>query len=59
MTTCAVVQLSDNVVINTIVAEASDLAPDECYLVEYGPDTVVYIGGTCVDGVFIEPIPSE
>lgn len=61
MTTCAVVQFSDNVVINAIVAEPSDLAPDGCYLVEYGPDTMVYIGGTYVDGVFVapaeEPIP--
>lgn len=55
MTTCAVVQYSDNVVVNIIVAEPSDLVSDEYYLVEYGPDTMVYIGGTYVDGVFTEP----
>ena len=55
MTTCAVVRYSDNVVINIIVAEPSDLTSNEYYLVEYSPDTVVYIGGTYVDGVFVAP----
>jgi hypothetical protein len=33
-TTCAVCQLSDGLVINTIVASPSDPAPDGCQLVE-------------------------
>lgn len=33
-TTCAVVRLSDGLVINTIVASPSDPAPDGCQLIE-------------------------
>jgi hypothetical protein len=33
MTTCAVCQLSDGLVINLIVAEPTDLAPNECQLI--------------------------
>lgn len=33
MTTCAVCQLSDGLVINLIVAELTDIAPDGCQLI--------------------------
>lgn len=34
MTICAVIRTQDNLVINTIVADPTDLAPNDCYLVE-------------------------
>jgi len=33
MTTCAIIQLSDGLVINVIVADPSDPAPDNCQLI--------------------------
>lgn len=33
MTTCAVCQLSDGLVINLIIAEPTDLPPNECQLI--------------------------
>lgn len=43
MTTCAVVQIADGLVINTIATDPSDLAPDGCFLVDI-TDLVVNIG---------------
>lgn len=34
MANCAVVQVNGGLVVNTIVAEVTDLAPDGCFLVE-------------------------
>jgi hypothetical protein len=34
MPVCAVIDLQTNKLVNTIVASASDLAPDGCYLIE-------------------------
>jgi hypothetical protein len=48
MTTCAVCQLTDGLIINVIVAEPTDLAPEGCQLVET-PDVDgnnAQIGGT-------------
>jgi hypothetical protein len=48
MTTCAVCQLSDGLVINIILAEPTDLPPDGTQLIET-PDadgTDAQIGGT-------------
>lgn len=56
MTTCAVVQLSDNVVINKIVAEPTDLAPDGTYLVLISDGVVCDIGWTWDKQNFIPPI---
>ena len=56
MANCAVVQLIDNVVVNKIVAEPTDLAPDGCYLVLI-PDEVPCDMGWTWDGTnFIEPM---
>lgn len=57
MSNCAVVQLSDNIVVNKIVAEPTDLPPDETYLVLI-PDGVMCDMGWLWDGTdFIEPEP--
>ena len=48
MTTCAVCQLSDGLVINLIVAEPTDPAPIDCQLI-VSPDSFgnyAQIGGT-------------
>ena len=55
MATCAVVQLVDSVVVNTIVAEPTDLAPDGCQLVEIGADTLYDIGWTWDGTSFVAP----
>jgi len=34
MTTCAIVETSTNIVLNRIVAEVTDVAPDGCFLVD-------------------------
>jgi len=49
MTICAVID-SNNQLVNTIVAEPTDLAPDGCTLVEI-PD------GYYWDGAQVSPIP--
>lgn len=44
MSRCAVVQYSDNTVVNIIVAEPSDTPPDGCFLVAIGDNEFVDIG---------------
>lgn len=57
MSNCAVVQSSDNVVINKIVAELTDLAPIETYLVLI-PDGIMCDIGWVWNGVeFVNPNP--
>lgn len=57
MTTCAVCQLSDGLVINLIVAEPTDPAPSGCQLI-VTPDDLgnnAQIGGTWDGTQFIQP----
>jgi len=57
MTTCAVVQLTDTIIINIIVAEPSDIPPEGCELIET-PDTFgnyAQIGGTWNGEMFVPP----
>lgn len=54
-TTCAVYRLSDGLIINCIVAEPSDPAPEGCGLAEIMNGQVCDIGWYCVDGVFHGP----
>lgn len=54
MTTCAVVQLSDGLVVNIIVAEPTDLAPDNCFLVLV--DSPCDIGWTWDGTQFVAPV---
>lgn len=44
MSRCAVVQTSDNVVVNVIVADKTDPAPEGCVLIELTEDEFVDIG---------------
>lgn len=44
MTICAVVDLNTNIVVNTIVAEPTDLAPANSILVEIGEGVSAGIG---------------
>ncbi len=55
MAVCAVVRIIDGVVVNRIMAEASDPAPDGCMLVDVGTTTPCGIGWTYADGVFSPP----
>lgn len=58
MSNCAVIQISDNVVINKIVAEPTDLAPDNTYLIQY--DGLNCDVGWVWNGVeFVNPNPVE
>lgn len=58
-TRCAVCQLEDGLVINTIIAVPSDLAPDGCQLVEIMNEQQCNIGWY-YDGMnFIDPNPPE
>lgn len=57
MANCAVVQLSDGVVINKIVAEPTDLAPDGCQLILID-EVVCDIGWVWNGDEFINPNPS-
>jgi hypothetical protein len=58
MSKCAVVQQSDNVCVNLIIAEASDPAPDGCFLVDI--DNMACDIGWIYDPImndFINPAP--
>jgi len=64
MSICAVIE--NNVVINMIIANATDSSPDGEFLVEVPYDLPVMIGNTFVDNVFytkdglvVEPYPKE
>lgn len=54
-TTCAVVRLSDGLIINAIVASPSDVAPDGCKLVEIMNGQLCDIGWYCIDDEFHGP----
>ena len=54
-TTCAVVRLSDGLVINIIVAQPSDLAPDGCRLVEIMTGQSCDIGWYWANDIFNGP----
>ena len=61
MSTCAVCQLSNGLVINLIIAEPTDPAPDGCQLV-ITPDSTGYspnIGDTWNGSVFIPQVPND
>lgn len=55
MTVCAVVRNIDNVVINRIVAEPSDLAPDNTYLILVPHETLCDVGWVWNGTEFINP----
>lgn len=55
MTTCAVVQLLDFVVVNIIVADPTDPAPNECELIEIQPGISCDIGWIWNGTQFIPP----
>jgi len=57
MTTCAVVQLSDSVVVNMIIAEPTDPAPEGCELILVPPDMPCGIGWVWNGTNFIDPNP--
>lgn len=52
--TCAVVRLDDGIVVNTIVAELSDLPPDGCVLVEVPEGVACNLGWTWTGSEFVE-----
>lgn len=52
---CAVVDLATSEVVNVIVAQQDDPAPEGCILVDIPDDSPVSIGWLYVDGVFIAP----
>ena len=54
-TTCAVVRLSDGLIINTIVAAPSDPAPDGCKLVEIMTGQMCDIGWYYANDTFNGP----
>lgn len=59
MARCAVCQLTDGLVVNVVMADPTDLAPDACQLVEILDGVMCDIGWT-YDGVtFIAPTPPE
>jgi hypothetical protein len=60
MSTCAVCQLTDGLIINVIVADPTDLPPDGCQLITT-PDELgnnAQIGGTW-DGTQFLPAPES
>lgn len=54
-TTCAVCRISDGLVMNTIIASPSSIAPDGCQLVEIMTGQQCSIGWFHVDGTFHGP----
>lgn len=57
MANCAVVQLSDGLVINTIVADPTDVAPDDTQLIEIVDGVMCNIGWTWNGNEFVNPNP--
>lgn len=55
MSNCAVVRLSDNVVINKIVAEPTDLAPDGTQLILIADGVMCDIGWIWNGTDFVDP----
>jgi hypothetical protein len=58
-TRCAVVRLSDGLVLNTIVATPSDVPPDDCQIIEVMNGQRCSIGWTWDGQNFIEPLPEQ
>lgn len=56
-TRCAVVQLSDGLVVNIIMAVPSDLAPDGCELIEIVDGQMCDIGWYWDGAQFVSPNP--
>ena len=54
-TTCAVCQLSDGLVVNTIIADPGDPAPDGCQLVEIMAGQACDIGWYWTGTEFVPP----
>lgn len=52
---CAVYRISDGLVVNVIVSQESDLAPNGCDLIALEDDTPVGIGWTWNGNSFVEP----
>lgn len=55
-TNCAVVRLSDGLVLNIIVASPSDLAPDNCELIEVISGQICDIGWYWTGTEFTPPL---
>lgn len=58
MATCAVVQLSDGLVVNKIVADPTDIAPDNCQLILID-EVMCDIGWTWNGIEFVNPMLPE
>lgn len=56
-TTCAVCRLSDGLVMNIIIANPSDPAPDGCQLVEVMTGQPCNIGWYWNGQTFVDPFP--
>jgi hypothetical protein len=54
-TRCAVVQISDGLVVNIIMADPSDVPPENCQLIEILPDQMCDIGWYYNGTDFIDP----
>ena len=54
-TKCAVVQISDGLVVNIIIASPNDIPPENCQLVEILPDQMRDIGWYYNGTDFIDP----
>ena len=57
MSTCAVCQLSDGLVVNVIIADPTDPAPDNCQLILVPDGTPCGIGWIWNGTEFINPNP--
>ena len=57
VTRCAVCRISDDVVVNVIIAAPNDPAPDGCRLVEVMNEQACDIGWVCDGLMFIDPNP--
>lgn len=57
-TRCAVVQLTDGLVVNIIMASVDDVAPENCELIEILPEQMCNIGWYYDGTTFIDPNPS-
>lgn len=53
---CAVVQLSDGLVVNIIIAEPTDLPPADCELIEIPADQFCDLGWYWTGTEFIPPL---
>lgn len=58
MAICAVIDKETNVVINRIVAEITDIPPDNCFLIDI-TDIYVDIGWIWNGNIFVNPNPNS